>query len=154
MASGRGGNQGRSSADPEGSSGENRSTPNDTGLSPATSSTQELYGKGGETSEPSSGGDQGGTRRGTLQEASGKKQTESKGGDLKPPLKAAVGVAPFLSNEIESVSDVEQGLLKENKGEQLVAISTANADALGVEVVTNHSSASGWYSGDKNKTIN
>ena len=79
----------------------NRSTPNDTGLPPAISSTQELYGKGSETSEPSSGGDQGGTRRSTLQEASGKKQRESKGGDLKSLLD---------QGNIKSVLDALDGL--------------------------------------------
>jgi len=67
--------------------------------------------------------------------------------------KAGVGVAPALSTAINNISEVESALSKNNYGKDLVNTIKRAADALGVKILNNHSSAGGWYSSDISKTI-
>lgn len=67
--------------------------------------------------------------------------------------RASIGIAPALSNEIDSVSEVNTGLKKNNYGKQLDEKIQQIAKATGVKVTINNPSAGGWYSQDKGKTI-
>ena len=60
--------------------------------------------------------------------------------------KATIGIAPALSNEIEGLNEVEQGLLKDEYGKRLDKVINDVASATGVKIVSSNSSAGGWFS--------
>ncbi|MBP8762308.1 MAG: hypothetical protein KBH21_00480 [Acetoanaerobium sp.] len=64
-----------------------------------------------------------------------------------------IGIAPALSNEIEGLSDVEKGLLKDEYGKKLDKTINDIANATGVKIISSNNSAGGWFSGNKNRNI-